>query len=277
MGIVVAGISPHPPLIIPDVGGKEINTVRRTVDALKELSQAVAAADPETVLFITPHGPMYRDAVAILADAELQGDFGAFLAPQVKLTAKNDLELVQSVIAESKKEQFETVLLRKEKTPAFREETALDHGTTVPLYFLQEAGAAQKIAVMTFALLPYSDLFHFGQVLRRAIEVTGRRVAVVASADLSHRLIPGAPAGYDTRGKEFDQKLAGYLREYAVEKILSMDQQLISRAGECGLRSIVILLGSLSGLKVTPQVLSYEGPFGVGYLVGAIKIGEGMA
>ncbi|HAA34592.1 MAG TPA: AMMECR1 domain-containing protein [Firmicutes bacterium] len=274
MSIVVAGISPHPPLIIPEVGGREIAEVRRTVESLKKLSAEIAAARPETVIIITPHGPMFRDAVAIQAEEELQGDFSAFRASDVRLTAKNDLELLQAVAEESKKERFELVLLKKRKTSFFSDETALDHGTTVPLYYLQEAGSAGKIMVLTFAMLPYRALFRFGQVLQRAVDKTGRRVAVLASADLSHRLLPGAPAGYDPRGKEFDEKLARHLRDYDVEEILSMDRELISRAGECGLRSIVILLGSLSGLKATPEVFSYEGPFGVGYLVAAFKVGE---
>lgn len=272
MGIVSAGISPHPPLIIPEIGGREIEEVRRTVEALKKLSLEIAAFSPETVIIITPHGPMFRDALAALGDEELQGDFKAFRAPEVKLKAKNDLELLQAVVAESKKEKLNVVVLRREKPVSFFDDTELDHGTTVPLYYLQQAGSAKKIIVLTFALLPYRDLFRFGLALKRAVDATGRRVAVVASADLSHRLIKGAPAGYDPSGKEFDQKLARYLQDYDVEKILSMDRELISRAGECGLRSIIILLGSLSTLNVTPEVISYEGPFGVGYLVATFKV-----
>ncbi len=272
MSIVIAGISPHPPLIIPEIGGREIAEVRRTVDALKKLSREVAAARSETVIIITPHGPVFRDAVAVQAEEELQGDFRAFRAPGIKLTAKNDTELLRAVAGESKKEHLDVVLLKKEGPLAFRDETALDHGTTVPLYYLQEAGSAGRIMALTFAMLPYQDLLRFGQVLQRAVEATGRRVALVASGDLSHRLEVGAPAGYDPRGKEFDQKLVQYLQDYDVEKILSMDRELVSRAGECGLRSIIILLGSLSGLKVTPEILSYEGPFGVGYLVASFKV-----
>ena len=57
-----------------------------------------------------------------------------------------------------------------------------------------------------------------------------------------------------------------------------MDERLVSVAGECGLRSILILLGILSGNKIKPEVLSYEGPFGVGYLVALLTpVKEGEA
>ena len=111
--IVIAGISPHPPLIIPGVGGREINEVRRTVDALTELSAEVAAAHPQTVIFITPHGPMHREAIAVLADEDLKGDFGNFRAPEVRLSAKNDLKLLQALMEESNKERFKLSLQKR--------------------------------------------------------------------------------------------------------------------------------------------------------------------
>jgi AmmeMemoRadiSam system protein A len=103
----------------------------------------------------------------------------------------------------------------------------------------------------------------------------GKRVALIASGDLSHRLLPSAPAGYDPMGKVFDEKLVAALARLDAEEILKLDQELIERAGECGLRSIVILLGALDGLLVEAEVLSYEGPFGVGYLVASFSVGKG--
>ena len=58
-----------------------------------------------------------------------------------------------------------------------------------------------------------------------------------------------------------------YLENYQVEKILTMDPDLVQAAGECGLRSIAVLLGCLDGEAVQTEILSYEGPFGVGYPV----------
>ena len=267
MSILIAGVSPHPPLLIPEIGGREINKVRRTAEALKSLCAEIAAVHPETVIIITPHGPMFREAPVVLAEEELAGDFSVFRAPGVKLRARNDLELVQALAAESRKEKTDVILLQKDEQGLLREETSLDHGVTVPLYYLQKAGTAQRCVAITFAPLPYGDLFRFGQALQRAIFITGRKVAIVASADLSHRLTRGAPAGYHPKGREFDALVVECLAGYQVEKLLSIDKELISAAGECGLRSLLILLGSLSGLPVQSRLLSYEGPFGIGYPV----------
>ena len=47
----------------------------------------------------------------------------------------------------------------------------------------------------------------------------------------------------------------------------TLDKKLIYDAGECGLKSILILEGIMDKIRYTPRLFSYEGPFGVGYLV----------
>ncbi len=268
MSIVAAGIAPHPPIIIPDIGRGELSRVSDTVESLKMFSDQVAKADPETVLLITPHGPMHRNAPAILAGEILQGDFSQFRAPQIRVEAQNDLELVQSIAAEAQKNGPDVLPLQEESHG--KDALKMDHGVTVPLYYLQEAGTGRRVVSVTFAPLPYNDLFQFGQAIQQAISHTGRKTAIVASGDLSHCLTRFAPGGYSPRGKEFDQTLVEYVKNYDVKGLLNMDNSLVADAGECGLRSIIILLGCLDGLDVESRVLSYEGPFGVGYLVASL-------
>jgi AmmeMemoRadiSam system protein A len=153
-------------------------------------------------------------------------------------------------------------------------EYSLDHGVMVPIYFLVEGMKGAPLVPLTFSLMPLSAHFTFGQAIRQASERAGKRVAIVASGDLSHRLIPSAPAGYDPMGEVFDRQLVDAIRSYDVPAVLGLDEALIDRAGECGLRSVVILLGALDGLNVKPEIISYEGPFGVGYLVAAFNIEE---
>jgi AmmeMemoRadiSam system protein A len=98
-----------------------------------------------------------------------------------------------------------------------------------------------------------------------------KKVAVVASGDLAHRLTIDAPAGYSPRAKEFDEKVLSAVQELNVKELLKIKQELIDDAGECGLRPIFFLLGVLGGLSFSSDILSYEGPFGVGYAVAVMK------
>ena len=62
------------------------------------------------------------------------------------------------------------------------------------------------------------------------------------------------------------------MKKKDIEGILSLDPEFVEEAGECGYRSIIILLGILKNLNWEPEIISYEGPFGVGYLVANFKI-----
>ena len=99
----------------------------------------------------------------------------------------------------------------------------------------------------------------------------------MASSDLSHRLIPGAPAGYDPRAPLFDQAVADTFAAGDWEGLLTIDPGLVSAAGECGYRSLAVLSGVVEtyeavGGKTHNRLLSYEGPWGVGYLVGEVEL-----
>lgn len=62
------------------------------------------------------------------------------------------------------------------------------------------------------------------------------------------------------------------IKEGKLEKFLEMDKDMVEEAGECGLRSLQILAGILDGLPLKSQVLSYEGPWGVGYMTAYFEV-----
>jgi AmmeMemoRadiSam system protein A len=139
----------------------------------------------------------------------------------------------------------------------------------VPLYYLtRELDYKPRLVLISFSLLPLERIYSFGKVIDSVAE---ENVVFVASGDMSHRLLPGAPNGYDPMGKIFDQAVVEIVKSGNLKGLLDLDPELVERAGECGLRSLVMLAGVMDGKKVRTRVLSYEGPFGVGYLVGEVE------
>ncbi len=266
----MVGIAPHPPIIIPEIGRGDLHKAQKTVDAMKLLSAQIRDAQPELLVIISPHGQVVREGPAVLGQEELSGDFGRFGFPGVRITMKTDRELLRLLVEEAGKEPLQPVLLGDEHG-GYNGGDMLDHGATVPLYYLQQAGVDAPGLHVTFCFRPLRELYAFGRTLRRAIDERGLRTALVASGDLSHRLIPGAPAGFNRRGAEFDRLLVELIGAGRVEDILDIDPRLVEEAGECGLRAFVIALGALDGEDFKADVLSYEGPFGVGYLVAALR------
>jgi len=148
----------------------------------------------------------------------------------------------------------------------------LDHGASVPLFYLTKHLKDIEIIPLSYCLLDYDKHFQFGQLLKKELVKSDKRVAIIASGDMSHVLTKDAPAGYSPKGAEFDAKLVSLLKRKDMRGILQLDHKLIEEAAECGLRSFLILLGIIEEYKYEVEVLSYEGPFGVGYLVANFKL-----
>lgn len=261
--LLLVGIAPHPAIIIPKIGRNELSKVKSTVAGMKQLAGLYKKMSPELLVVITPHGLISGAGPSILTEKYLSGNFDQFGFPSIRVDFETDQKLLELVKEETLNESEPPVFLTGN--------TNLDHGAAVPLYYLNEAGLKVPGLHITFGFNAPGELYRFGQALRRAIDKRGLKTAVLASGDLSHRLVPGAPAGFSPRGAQYDELLVELLSEGRVEEIINLDPNLIEEAGECGYRSFVIGLGTIAGEKFKTDIYSYEGPFGVGYLVAAIK------
>lgn len=259
--IVFAGIAPHPPLLIPEVGGRRIEQVADSQRALREFSRRLIDAHPDVVIIISPHSPLDPRAFTARSANQLVGDFREFRAPAVTLTFPNDLEMVEAIIDSAAVEGVDLRLHDRDYP--------LDHGALVPLYYLHQAGWRGPIVVIGFTLQSNEKHIAFGRAIARAAGSIDRRLAVLASGDLSHRLVVGGPYEYEPTAHLFDELIVDAIAHGDAHKVINVDPDLRHRAGECGYRSIVIALGAVSDLR-NSEVLSYEGPFGVGYLVAVL-------
>ena len=256
--LVFAGIAPHPPIMVPEVGGDAIGEVRASIDAMATLTKRVIKSKAETVVLISPHAPLEAVAFVAYDGPKLYGDFSMFRAPEATVEADLDDELLTEITRAA--EQHNLITLRITGV-------ALDHGTAVPLYFLQRNGWTGKVVALGYSFLSNEEHLRFGNCVRQAIAAVKRPIAFIASGDLSHRLKPGAPAGYNTDAHLFDEEVVDAIRNCQPTRITNIDQSLRHRAGECGYRSMLVALGVAEDANSSCEVLSYEAPWGVGYLV----------
>lgn len=263
--LVGCALLPHPPIMVPEVGGEDLDIIHATVNAAQKVAKTLAAGNPDTIILITPHGPVFRDAVSISLYPRLRGSLAAFGAPDVTLAFETDGLLVRHIIRKAERLGINYIEMTDDVAKAHRLSLDLDHGAVVPLYYLHKAGFKGQIVHLSIGMLPYEEMYTFGKAVQAALGMVDRKVAVIASGDLSHRLTPDAPAGYNPQAAEFDAQVMTALETMDVKALFNMDRNFIEAAGECGLRSIFFLFGVLGGLAVKSEVLSYEGPFGVGY------------
>ncbi|HEX3249253.1 MAG TPA: AmmeMemoRadiSam system protein A [Pyrinomonadaceae bacterium] len=256
--LVFSGIAPHPPIMVPEVGRESIRDVVDSIDAMAELARRVIDSGAETVVLISPHAPLEADSFVAYNGPQVVGDFSRFNAPDTYFTAPVDEELLKAIRNAAAPKQYEVSMLPDHD---------LDHGTAVPLYFLFRNGWNGKVVTLGYSYLSSEDHVRFGTCIRQAVDQLGRRVAFIASGDLSHRLKPSAPAGYNPDAHRFDEQVVAALRANAPQRITEIDYNLRRLAGECGYRSMLVAIGASSTLPLSCEVLNYEAPFGVGYLV----------
>ena len=256
--IVFSGIAPHPPIMVPEVGREAVVEVRKSIEAMAEFSRRIIRSGAETIVLISPHAPLDARAFVAYHTPKLYGDFANFRAPDTRVAFLLDHDLLQAITKTAAGENYEMMNL---------DDCDLDHGTLVPLYFLDRNGWRGRVVALGYSFLPNEDHLKFGGCIRRAADTAGRSVALIASGDLSHRLKPEAPAGYNPAAYRFDEEVVGAIHDNSPDRIVRIDQDLRRMAGECGYRSMLIALGATEHLSPACEVLNYEAPFGVGYLV----------
>lgn len=148
-----------------------------------------------------------------------------------------------------------------------------DWGFNVPLYFLAK-NFKGEIKKYLMGLSEPQLYFQEGKKLAEELkeQFKNENIALIASGDMSHCLKETGPYGFHPDGPKYDAALINYLKNKDIKNFLKLDEYF-PKAAECGLRSFSFLLGILEGLKLNWQakILSYEGPFGVGYLVVEFK------
>ncbi|KMT22565.1 AmmeMemoRadiSam system protein A [Clostridium cylindrosporum] len=260
-------LMPHPPIIIPDIGKGEEQKIQKTIDACKTVGEEIANFKPETIVVITPHATRFPDAIAISHEDRISGDLSQFGCSHIKMDVPIDREFNESLNHACKLEEIPTTLVDTELLGRYNHDLSLDHGTMVPLYFVNKHYNDYKLVHITYSALGDINLYKFGMQIQNIAKDLGRNIVVIASGDLSHALKEDGPYSYSEYGAKFDNEILWHLENGNVTSLFNMDETMVKEAAQCGLNSVNILVGSLEGKEFKGDILSYEGPFGVGYAV----------
>lgn len=258
MPITAAVAVPHPPIILPEIGKGEEVKIRATTEAYRQAMREIAAARPETVVLFSPHADAYVDGFQISPGEEAWGDFARFGAPRSKVQLCYDQQLAAAI-----EQAANNAGIPARRAP--EQNTELDHGSTIPLAFLQQQYTDFSVVRIGLSGLPLEQHYRLGQCIQQV--VGEKNVAVIASGDLSHKLKEDGPYGFAPEGPQLDAAITKALGSGAFDQLLAIDEQLADTGAECGLRAFVMMAGTLDGTRVEAKLLSYEGPFGVGYAV----------
>ncbi len=268
MVVKLGALLPHAPISVTGVGSiEDFEQIKETIAAMGLVDGMLAQETPETLVVFTPHGTVYADAIIVYSDHNLSGGLERFGLNR-RWQWETDLELVDKIAELSTEIDLPVFPMKQSEASRGRFQEGLDHGVLVPLSFFNPSWVSKvKLVVIPLSYLPLEELYQFGKVVQKAAVAINRKVAVIASGDLSHCLKPGAPVPYDPRGEEFDLKIVELINKGAVKDFFELDPVLLEKAAECGFRSLIMLLGTFDEMEYESRVHSYQGPFGVGYAV----------
>ena len=267
MPILAACMVPHPPMIVPQVGKGSEKQITKTIRAYETVADEIAALKPETIIISSPHSVLYADYFHVSPGKSAAGDFGRFGAPQVSFRETYDTELRDRICGIAKEKDFPAGTLGER-------DRNLDHGTMVPLFFIEQKYRDFQLIRIGLSGLSLADHYAFGQIIRQAAEETGRRTGFGASGDLSHKLQEYGPYGFASEGPEYDRRIMDVASRGAFGEMLDFEESFCDKAAECGHRSFVIMAGALDGLAVEAKELSHEDVTGVGYGICTFRPGE---
>lgn len=272
MSLTAAYIVPHPPLAVAEVGRGEEANISATLDAYYEVAARIAAHEPDLIIFISPHTAYYADWVFIAPGTRAQGSFAQFGASQVSFEVEYD---------EATRESIDAIALKR-RIPAGTVGSAakeLDHGVLVPLYFIAQELPLDSFKTISIggSALPDNVLTEFGRCIATAAHEYEGKAVLVVSGDLSHKLKKDGPYGFNPAGPFFDRSFEEIIRSGDLSDFADIDPQVREDAAECGLSGFIMLSGTIDEAKklqdvdFTSELLSLEGPFGVGYGIAAFE------
>lgn len=254
--IVFAAYVPHSPFLIETIGKDKTKQLKKTLKSFKTIEHNLYASMPDVVVFVGGHSNVKVDAIGLSYGPILYTSFKDVGDFQFSSQFNVDTELTQLI-----REYF----INKHSV-VYSNDDHLDHAISTPLSLLMGRMTQTKIIALHHTMENATTHFEFGKELREVLEHTNKRVAIIASGDLSHCLTPDAPGGFSEYGKAFDDLVKQQIKKPPFKKLLGLPDEFILNSQECGLRQLSLLLGVISDYHYKAEQLSYEAPFGVGYL-----------
>lgn len=267
MGLSYGCVVPHSPNLVPEVGREKSQLCSRTREAMIELGMIICEErGTQNCVIVSPHSPFLPEAFGVWEGSRLTGSMERFQAPDVTLSLDISTDLAEAIVDVATRMELPVGRLLRD--------WRLDRGVTVPSLFLLRTDET-KVVPVSISMLGWDEHWLFGTAIAHAAQRVDGDTVIVASSNLSHRVTPDAPHGYSKLGAEFDELVRDAFARGRLSDLLDIPPQLPREASECGFAPLLVLGGAFDGRAVKGRILSYEAPFGIGYLVAEVTAEEG--
>lgn len=253
MSLVYSAFVPHSPLLIPTIGKENLPLLSTTLATLGKVREHLYESKPDLVVFVSPHGEL-RDSIQGFVAEHLTTDFKQFGDLTYVRTYPSSYFLLYQVKKKLRKIPFTLVT-----------DEQLDYGVGAPLVLLTDE--LRRFPLLTaLRVSTLDEFFHyrFGEAFGEEIAASDKRIAVIASGELSHS---HSEESLRESSKAFDHTVIQKIKQKDIEILIKpLKEEVKTKMQVCGLKPLVLLFGILGNSRYRPLILSYEHPFGVGLL-----------
>lgn len=260
MSLVFSAILPHSPLLVPNIGKENLALFFATLPAAATLAEEFKNAAPDLVIVLSGYGPKRQSGFTF----NVAPAFKADLTPFGDLVSNFDFSGSLGVPARFRE------LLEGIASLHLTTQENLDYASVIPLHLLNVASTTPVFPI-SISGGSARDNYEFGRQLQACLVREDVRVAIVASADLSHKLSKKSPAGYSAKAKKLDQRIVDYLVRSDFEELIGIPEKVLNDAAIEDMNVLTLFFGLISGYERSGQLLSYEAPFGVGHAIVAYR------
>lgn len=255
MSLVAAAIIPNSPILIPTIGDFDTREkLKKTISSINTIKENFEKIKPDTIIIISPRINKFKNSFCINISENFNGDFINFGELKTNINLKGDIGLVLNLREDEKDEDIKIITQSK-----------LDYELSVPLYFITQ-NIKPRIIPIDSSNLNLKNHFEFGKKMKDVLLDTNKKIAIIASANLSCRSKKESPLGYTKKAEMFNKKIIELLETKNKTGIINMKEHLIKDVAEYGIKPITTLMGILNEVNYKPETLSFEDPIGIGYL-----------
>jgi 3,4-dihydroxyphenylacetate 2,3-dioxygenase len=249
-GIVLAAKVTHVPSLMLSERIEPLKGTRdEPIRALKLIGERARERGADTFVVFDTHW-ISNFGFHINANARLQGTYTSPEAPQMVRDLAYDYAgnpaLAELIAVESTKTGPAVQAHRVATLP-------VEYGTIVPMHYMNADKALKVVSVASPIFASPAELRQFGEAVRRAVEKSDCKVAVLASGSLSHQLFENSrlgPEAWNSIASEFnrqmDLRVLDLWKERRYREFCAMLPEYTRKCnGEALMADTVMLFGTL--------------------------------
>jgi aromatic ring-opening dioxygenase LigB subunit len=258
--LVFAAIAPHGGIAIAEAcAPDERDVALKTRAGMEELGRRFEAARPDTVIVATPHNVHISNALGVIVASRVAGKLDG-VTPPIELDVACDSELAWHVLQAFGEAGLSASGVSFGSNEPGTAVAPMDWGVLIPLWFMggRKPEPAPLVVVTPARDLPASDHVTAGASIAAAAASSGRRVALIASADHGHAHSRTGPYGYHPAAARYDLLVTDAVRANRLDELAGFSRDLVEDAKADSWWQMLILHGATRGWH--GELISYEAP-----------------